>query len=104
MDTNRINELLGVETHGNYLLSRGNSARNDPKNTKMPKEHQMDIDDFLSNKFIVEGELNHYGVIGPKNDNHTMFSSHDTVKEVKIDDFKVLKVIGRGSYGKVCLV
>ena len=30
---NRINELLGVETHGNYLLSRGNSARNDPKNT-----------------------------------------------------------------------
>ena len=30
---NRINELLGVETHGNYLLSRGNSARHDPKNT-----------------------------------------------------------------------
>ena len=30
---NRINELLGVETHGNYLISRGNSARNDPKIT-----------------------------------------------------------------------
>ena len=30
---NRINELLGVETHGNYLLSRGSSARHDPKNT-----------------------------------------------------------------------
>jgi hypothetical protein len=30
---NRINELLGVETHGNYLLSRGNSERINQKNT-----------------------------------------------------------------------
>jgi serine/threonine protein kinase len=95
--------LLNIKSISKFVTTK-KDKKNDPKNTKMPKENQMDIDDFLSNKFIVEGELNHYGVIGPKNDNHTMFSSHDTVKKVKIDDFKVLKVIGRGSYGKVCLV
>ena len=34
----------------------------------------------------------------------TMFSSHKTVKEVTLEDFKVLKIIGRGSFGKVSLV
>ena len=34
----------------------------------------------------------------------TIFSTHKTVKNVGVDDFKIVKVIGRGSYGKVCLV
>ena len=34
----------------------------------------------------------------------TIFSTHKTIKNVGINDFKVIKVIGRGSYGKVCLV
>ena len=34
----------------------------------------------------------------------TIFSTHKTVKNVTVDDFKIIKVIGRGSYGKVCLV
>ena len=33
-----------------------------------------------------------------------MFSAHKSIKEVKLEDFKILKVIGRGSFGKVCLV
>ena len=34
----------------------------------------------------------------------TIFSTHQAVKNVGVDDFKVIKVIGRGRYGKVCLV
>ena len=34
----------------------------------------------------------------------TIYSSHKTIKNVGVDDFKIIKVIGRGSYGKVCLV
>ena len=34
----------------------------------------------------------------------TIFSSHKNIKVVKNEDFKILKILGRGSYGKVCLV
>ncbi len=33
-----------------------------------------------------------------------MISTHKNIKEVGIQDFKILKVLGRGSFGKVCLV
>jgi serum/glucocorticoid-regulated kinase 2 len=34
----------------------------------------------------------------------TIISNDKVFKEVKLEDFHVIKVIGRGSYGKVCLV
>lgn len=34
----------------------------------------------------------------------TIISNDKLFKEVKLEDFHVIKVIGRGSYGKVCLV
>ncbi len=34
----------------------------------------------------------------------TILSNNKNYKEVTLEDFKVIKVIGRGSYGKVCLV
>ena len=34
----------------------------------------------------------------------TIFSKHKDIKNVGLNDFKILKVIGRGTFGKVCLV
>ena len=70
----------------------------------MKDEHLTSIEDFLSQKLQTVGEVNKNGVIGPNISSNTVFSSHKNVKEVKLEDFKVLKVIGRGSFGKVCLV
>ncbi len=76
----------------------------EPKFSRMVDGKPDDLDKFLANTSATEGEVNQHGVVGPKIQNNTVFSSHKQVKEVKLDDFKVLKVIGRGSFGKVCLV
>ena len=70
----------------------------------MSSNHLVDIDDYISQRISTKGELNHNGVVGPKIDSNTFFCSHKNVKDVKLDDFKLLKVIGRGSFGKVHLV
>ena len=35
---------------------------------------------------------------------NTIFSKHKTIKTVSLEDFDTIKVLGRGSFGKVCLV
>ena len=62
------------------------------------------IEEFISKNISPQGEVNHNGVVAPQSTSKTVFSTHKSVKEVKLEDFKVLKVIGRGSFGKVCLV
>ena len=39
-----------------------------------------------------------------KNESATIFSKNKNIKKVTLNDFKILKVLGRGTFGKVCLV
>ena len=86
-----------------YVTSKKDKKTN-PCFTRMKNDHLTSIEEFLSKNVQTTGEVNKNGVIGPKIDSNTVYSSHKEVKDVKLEDFKVLKVIGRGSFGKVCLV
>ena len=70
----------------------------------MRTDHLIEIEDYIMQKVQTIGEVSNNGVVMPKIDSTTVFSSHKNVKDVKLEDFKVLKVIGRGSFGKVNLV
>ena len=72
--------------------------------TKMDQKFLIDTKAFIDkNSKINEKELETEKKEKTKKVG-TIFSTHKTVKNVTVDDFKIIKVIGRGSYGKVCLV
>ena len=96
----------------NFVTTR-TEKKSDPSNSKMSKNEEdlVDVDVYLSRNNDTSNnntsEININNTNSTK-DNHsktqTMFSNHNSVKQVQLEDFKVLKVIGRGSFGKVCLV
>ena len=52
----------------------------------------------------IKGELNNNNIVIPQIQKAKIFSSHKHVKELKLEDFKVLKNIGNSNFGKVFLV
>ena len=95
--------LLNEKTIKPYVTNKKDKKSN-PSFTRMRSDHLCSIDDFLAQRSPTIGEVNKNGVVMPQTPSNTVYSSHKKVKDVKLEDFKVLKVIGRGSFGKVCLV
>ena len=95
--------LINEKSLKAYVTNKKDKKAN-PSFTKMSNDHLAEIEDFLAQKVNTIGEVSKNGVVMPKIDSNTVFSSHKKVKDVKLEDFKVLKVIGRGSFGKVNLV
>ena len=88
-----------------YVTNKKDKKSN-PSFTRMKTDKLSNIEDFLNQgkNQKSENDKSDNKIIGPQIESSTVYSTHKTVKEVKLEDFKILKVIGRGSFGKVCLV
>ena len=83
----------------NFITSK-KDKKADSSKTKMDEQYLINTKKFLDENL---SEL----LIDPKSSKKrsgTIFSKHQTIKNVSLEDFQIMKVIGRGSFGKVCLV
>ena len=94
----------------NYVTLK-KEKKNNPKFTRMLLNQLTDINTYLNKNKNISSQNNNNNNNNNNDNNNitrgrtkTMFSSHKTIKEVKLEDFKILKIIGRGSFGKVSLV
>lgn len=89
-----------------YVTSK-KEKKKDNSFSKMDEKLKINTSQFLE-KYQKEYSGNDFAQINNNDDeirqNSTLFSRHDTIKNVCLEDFQVIKVIGRGSFGKVCLV
>ena len=67
----------------------------------MSNEHLPEIEDVLTQRVNKIGEVSKNVVVLPKIDSNTPIFFPEKSEDAKTEDFKVLKVIGRGSFGKV---
>ena len=86
------------KTLSNYITSK-KDKKADSSKTKMDEQYLINTKKFLNENM---GELLDEGT--KKKRSGTIFSKHQIIKQVSLEDFQIIKVIGRGSYGKVCLV
>ena len=102
---NKILKLCEVELKSlKQFVTSKKDKKKDTSKTKMDEKYLVDTNAFLENNSkINENELEK-DKVEKKRKVGTIFSTHQTIKNVGVDDFKLIKVIGRGSYGKVCLV
>ena len=83
----------------NFITSKKDKKAGNSK-TKMDEQYLINTKKFLDDnmkKILVDPNIR-------DKKGGTIFSNHQTIKYVSLGDFQIMKVIGRGTYGKVCLV
>ena len=109
-----INNINNLNNENNNNLSNNiindNNLDNNNSNSNNSNSISMNSDDSniknSSQKMITLNFVNNLKSSNKKekNEKGTIFSKDKDIKKVSLSDFKILKVLGRGTFGKVCLV
>ena len=92
------------KTLKNYVTQK-KEKKKDNSFTKMDTKYLIDTADFINqNLKEISGSETKIDPKEEKRRKNTIFSKHKTIQTVELDDFQIMKVLGRGSFGKVCLV
>ena len=92
---NESNVILGSNTNDNINSNNNNLNDNNESNIKNISQ-KINTLNFVNNLKTSN--------IKEKSRHNTIFSKDKGIKKVSLNDFKILKVLGRGTFGKVCLV
>jgi serum/glucocorticoid-regulated kinase 2 len=76
--------------------------KKDPSYTRMSAMNIIPVCTYLYGTKAENPNLNKKSATIVRNG--TLYSKRKDITEVKLEDFRVLKVLGRGSFGKVCMV
>ena len=92
------------KTLKNYVTGK-KEKKKDNSFSKMDEKFIIDTNDFINqNKKEISNSSKGGDSGNKKKRGNTIFSKHKTIKTVSLEDFDTIKVLGRGSFGKVCLV
>ncbi len=93
----------------NYVTGK-KEKKKDVSFSKMDEKFLIDTEEFVKQniKLVLKsgtsGGITNMSAEDKKKRTNTIFSKHKTIKTVGLEDFQIMKVLGRGSFGKVCLV
>ena len=103
---NNVNNKSNVNLGKNLNIVNNNIINNNTNN----------INNFLNNNesniYSINQRINNLNLVNnlktnnkkENNRHNTIFSKEKDIKKVSLSDFKIIKVLGRGTFGKVCLV